>query len=119
MLETSFDAVVMVADEPSLQESASRLHPSVVVVDLSLTRNDGLGVVRRLHARCPNLKMITLSAYDDASICNSILEAGANAVVLTRSISTDLLPAIDAMQEGRCFVSAGCRCDPSKVQGSK
>ena len=65
LLETLFDAVVMVADEPSLQESAVRLQPSAAV------------------------------------------GAGSNVFVLKRSISTDLLPAIEAVQEGKTFVSAG------------
>ena len=71
LLETTFDAVVMVADEPSLQESAARLQPSIAVVDLALTRGDGLGVVRRLRARCPDLKLIVLSLHDEASACRA------------------------------------------------
>ena len=35
LLETMFDAVVMVADETSLAESAARLQPEVAVVDVS------------------------------------------------------------------------------------
>ena len=35
------------------------------------------------------------------------LEAGADAVVLKRAIATDLLPAIEAVQDGRSFVTRG------------
>jgi ActR/RegA family two-component response regulator len=42
MLESAFDAVVMVADEPSLLESAARLQPTLAVVDLSLARGESL-----------------------------------------------------------------------------
>ena len=48
LLETSFDAVVMVADEASLIESAKRLQPMVAVVDLSLTPGDSLHWLKRL-----------------------------------------------------------------------
>jgi DNA-binding NarL/FixJ family response regulator len=37
LLKTAFEAVVMVADEASLLESARQLQPVVTVVDLSLT----------------------------------------------------------------------------------
>lgn len=37
LLKTAFEAVVMVADEASLLESARQLQPLVAVVDLSLT----------------------------------------------------------------------------------
>jgi DNA-binding NarL/FixJ family response regulator len=109
LLETLFDAVVMVADEPSLQESAVRLQPSIAVVDLALTRGDGLGVVRRLRARCPDLRLILLSLHDEASACRATLEAGANAFVLKRAIATDLLPAIEAVQAGKIYISPGVR----------
>ena len=89
LLETMFDAVVMVADEPSLQESAARLQPAIAVVDLALAHGDGLGELLRLHARCPDLKLISLSLQDEASACRAILEAGANAFVLKRAIATD------------------------------
>lgn len=107
LLETMFDAVVMVADEPSLQESAARLQPTVAVVDLSLARGDGLGVVRRLRARCPELKLVLLSVHDEASACQAGLAAGANAVVLKRALATDLLPAIEAVLAGKEFTSPG------------
>lgn len=107
LLETMFEAVVMVADETSLQESAARLQPSVAVVDLALTWSDGLGVVRRLRARCPELKLILLSVHDEASACRATLEAGADAFVLKRAIATDLLPAINAVQAGKVFISPG------------
>lgn len=108
-LETRFDAVVMVADEPSLQESAARPQPSVAVVDLALARGDGLGVVRRRRARCPDLKLILLSLHDEASACRATLRAGANAFVLKRAIATDLLPAIEAVRLGRIYISPGVR----------
>lgn len=107
LLESSFDAVVMVADEPSLQESAARLQPQVAVVDLALARNDGLGVVRRLRARCPELKLILLSLHDEGSTCHATMEAGADAFVLKRAIATDLLPAVEAVLAGGTFVSPG------------
>jgi hypothetical protein len=36
MLETSFDALFIVADENSLLEGATRLQPTVVILDTSL-----------------------------------------------------------------------------------
>ena len=42
LLETTFDVVLMVADEISLFESATRLPLDVAVVDLALTRGKGI-----------------------------------------------------------------------------
>ena len=42
LLETTFDVVLMVADEVSLLESATRLPVDLAVVDFSLTRGEGI-----------------------------------------------------------------------------
>lgn len=105
LLETMFDTVVMVADEASLQNSAIKLEPSVAVMDLALARGDGLGAVRRLRARCPDLKLLLLSQHDDPNICHAALEAGADAFVLKRSITNDLVEAIESIQKNKQFVS--------------
>ena len=117
LLETTFDAVVMVADEPSLQESATRLKLDIAVVDLALERGDGLGVVQRLHARCPDLKLILLSQHDEASVCQSAMESGADGFVLKHKIATDLMPAVDAVMAGRHYVSKGMLDEKAGAEG--
>ena len=52
-LETEFEAVVAVGDEVSLFESARQLHVALAVVDLSLRRGDGLGLIRRMRSNFP------------------------------------------------------------------
>jgi two-component system secretion response regulator SsrB len=107
LLESAFDAVVMVADEASLLQSAERLQPTVAIVDLSLARGEGLQWLPRLRSRCPGLKLIVLSVHDQPGVCRAAVEAGADAFVLKRSIATDLLPSIDAVQAGRSYISPG------------
>ena len=101
LLETAFGSVVMVADETSLLEGAARLRPEVAIVDLSLARDGGLGWLRALRHRCPDLKVIVLSVHDEQSVYRAAIEAGADAFVLKRMIATDLLPAVDTVRRGR------------------
>ncbi len=98
LLETAFGSVVMVADETSLLEGAVRLRPEVAVVDLSLAPGKGMGWLRELRQRCPDLKVIVLSVHDEQSVRLAAMEAGADAFVLKRAIGTDLLPSIDAVR---------------------
>jgi two-component system secretion response regulator SsrB len=101
LLETAFGTVVMVADEASLLEGASRLRPDVAVVDLSLAGDHGLGWLRTMRQRCPDLKVIVLSVHDEETVRLAALEAGADAFVLKRAIATDLLKAVALVREGR------------------
>ena len=100
LLETAFGSVVMVADETSLLEGASRLRPDVAVVDLSLAQDRNLDWLRALRLRCPELKVIVLSVYDEQNVRLAAMEAGADAVVLKHEISTDLLPAVERVRGG-------------------
>jgi DNA-binding NarL/FixJ family response regulator len=104
-LETVFEAVVMVADAASLFESAKRLTPTLAIVDLSLTHEDGIGLVRRLHGNSPMLRLIVIGSHDAVSVSQAVLGAGANGYVLRRTIGTDLLSAVDAVLIGRQYVS--------------
>jgi DNA-binding NarL/FixJ family response regulator len=99
----------MVADEVSLFESARRLQNKLAVVDLALSRGDGLDLVRRFRQRFPEMKLIIVSAHDQPAVSRLVLEAGANGFVLKRAIATDLLAAADAVLAGQRYVSAGLR----------
>ncbi len=105
LLEAVAQVIVMVADERSLLESAKRLSATLAVVDLSLVREDGIGLLRRLRRLCPALKIIAISVHDELSVCQSVLAAGAEGFVLKRSVATDLLAAVDATRAGGRFVS--------------
>lgn len=100
LLASAFDAVVMVADETSLLESAERIQPLVTVVDSSLVRGESLQWLPRLRACCPQMKVVVLSVHDEPSVRQAALAGGADAFVLKRSLSTDLLAAIDAIRAG-------------------
>lgn len=112
LLETSFETVVMVADEVSLLEGATRLQPDVAVVDLSLARDCGLGWFQTLRQRCPGLKVIVLSVHDEQSVRQAVMGAGADAFVLKRAIATDLLAAVDAVRLGERTGARFCNSGP-------
>jgi len=94
LLETAFASVVMVADETSLLDGASRLRPEVAVVDLSLARRGNLNWLRALKDSVPELRVIALSVNDEKRVRTAAMDAGADAFVLKRDIATELIPAI-------------------------
>jgi DNA-binding NarL/FixJ family response regulator len=98
LLATAFGSVVMVADEASLIEGASRLQPDVAVVDLSLAPDSHLGWLHTLRQRCPDAKVIVLSVHDEQSVREAVMRAGADAFVLKRAIATDLMSAVSAVR---------------------
>jgi len=107
LLATAFGSVVMVADEASLVEGASRLQPDVAIVDLSLAGSSRLDWLQALRQVCPDLKVIVLSVHDEQSVRDAVMRAGADAFVLKRAIATDLLSAVDHLRRGPIPTSRG------------
>lgn len=91
----------MVADEPSLVESASRRQ--LAVADVSLDCRGSLRWLSDLHPGCPGLKVIVISVHDETGVERATRAAGADAFVLKRAIATDLLPAAEAVLAGRSY----------------
>ena len=115
LLETTFDAVVMVADEISLLEGAERLQSTVAIVDLSLVASKNLQWLARLRAICPATKLIVLSIHDDPVVRRAAMASGADGFVLKSAIATDLLPAVDAVMAGQRTGLTDDSTDPSAV----
>ena len=105
LVASIFNAVVMVADEVSLLEGASRLDSELAIVDTALSHGNILTLIRRLRSGFPEMKVLVLGISDQPLLVQRILDAGAAGFVLKRMVATDLLPAIDAVLSGQSYVS--------------
>lgn len=105
LVASVFNAVVMVADEVSLIEGASRLESELAIVDTALSRGNILTLVRRLRTGFPEMKLLVLGMSDQPLLARRVVDAGAGGFVLKRAVATDLLPAIDAVLAGEFYIS--------------
>jgi DNA-binding NarL/FixJ family response regulator len=119
LLGTMFECVFAVSEEGSLLEGAARIQPSLVVVDLSLAEGDMSGLLTSIRQRAPAAKVLLLTVHDEATVATAALTAGADGVVLTRAIATDLLPAVEAILGGRCYRSAAFHVEVRKERPAK
>jgi DNA-binding NarL/FixJ family response regulator len=106
LLGTIFAGVFTVADQASLMEGAARIRPTVIVVDLSLAGGDIVGFLGALRERAHAAKVLLLTVHDEPTVASAALAAGADGVVLTRAIATDLLEAVDAVLAGKRYTSS-------------
>ena len=88
--------------DAAIEIAASR-EPHVIILDLSMP-GDVFGAIDKL-ARSPSLKLIIFTAFANVELALKALEAGAHAFVLKGRPAGDLYQAIDAVIEGRSFVS--------------
>ena len=105
LLESTFSTVVMVADLNSLHTAVNKIHPDLVVVDLSMATKCGANIAVKIKELHPELRFIVLSVHDDKAVAKKVLDAGSLGYVLKRSTATDLLPAIDSAMKGEKYIS--------------
>jgi DNA-binding NarL/FixJ family response regulator len=105
LLEVMFETVVMVADKASLFDTAEKINPDLVVVDLSLPVSSEINIARQLKDRYPDLKIIILSVHDEQTVVSEIMNVGVSGFVLKRSVASDLFLAVDKVLGGKTFVS--------------
>ena len=105
LLNTDVDVVRCVDNGESLFDAAMKLHPDVIVTDISMPKLDGIEGVKRLRESGCSAKAVFLTVHLEHDVVRAALEAGALGYVLKSSVTTDLLIAIEEALAGRTFVS--------------
>ena len=88
------DVVGTVADGSMLLETAQRLQPDVVVLDLNLPKVNGLEACRQITRANPKMKVIIFTGVNDEYVSQASFAAGASAFVCKLTAGDDLLAAI-------------------------
>ena len=87
------------------QSAVDAQHPDLLLLDLSLGKGTGFDVLRWLNNRQSKLPVIILSQYEESQYATPALEAGARGYISKGVATEELLPAINAVFEGHCYVS--------------
>jgi DNA-binding NarL/FixJ family response regulator len=74
--------------------------PDVLLVDINLPGMDGIDLIGRLKAKVPKMQMLVLTSYEESRLIFEALRAGASGYLLKKSISSELLPAIELVHGG-------------------
>ena len=75
-------------------ESAERLHPNFVVMDLVMPQKNGLEATREILRAHPEMRILILTLHDFPELEREARNAGASGYVLKGSASSTLLDTI-------------------------
>ncbi len=106
LLATLFDAVVIVGDESSLLETADRVKPGLLLVDLLLANKNVAGLMVRLREISPRSKVVVMSVHDEPSVARAVLASGADGFLVKCRIGSELIPAVEAVLRGERYGSS-------------
>ncbi len=102
ILEEPLDLTVIgeAADGQAAIELVRRLHPDILVLDLSMPVKDGLDVVKELTALRVPTKILILTIYNEEHYALRTLRAGAHGFIYKGASTEELLNAIRAVAQG-------------------
>ena len=80
--------------------------PDIVLMDLKMPRMDGVEATRRLLERVPEAHIIALTSFEDETLVQKALEAGASGYLLKDIGADDLADAIRKAHAGKPALAA-------------
>lgn len=105
LLEPEFDLVGIVEDGRAMLETAEKLRPDVVVVDVSMPLLNGIEAVRQLKKKHKEIAVVFLTMHVDVTYAAKAFEAGASGYVLKHSAPSELITAISSALKGRTYIT--------------
>lgn len=93
------------ADGNRTLELAMRLHPDIVITDISMWPTNGIEVTQQLHQQLPGAKVLILTMHDSAEMLRAAVSAGAVGYLLKSDAEELLIVALERLTDGQHFVS--------------
>ena len=90
---------------PAAVETAARLKPDIVILDLGLPELHGLEVTRRILQRRPDTEVLVLTMHASEELIRQVLRAGAHGYVLKSDAGEQLITAVRSLQEHQPFLT--------------
>ena len=93
-----------VGDAATAYETITNVTPDVAVIDITLPRENGAELTRRLSAENPELRVLLYTGVDDAPTIQRALDCGASGFALKAGAPEELTAAIRTLADGGTYM---------------
>jgi DNA-binding NarL/FixJ family response regulator len=95
-----------VRDGREAVESALKLKPDILLLDIGMPNLNGLDAARQILTLMPDSRILILTIHDSEQVVREVLAAGAKGFLLKSDAGRDLLAAVEALQENQTFFTS-------------
>jgi len=103
--DPAFEVVGVAADGMTAIRSVAKLHPDIVLMDLTMPRTSGMDAIVQIKRQHPDVKIVALTFHKEEKYIHATLEAGADAYVLKDDSRTELFNALNNVATGNNYLS--------------
>jgi len=103
--QPDIEVVGEASDGKEAVDTALRLYPDVVLMDISMPVLKGFEAARRIKKARPDIHVLILTVYDDEDMVARCLDAGASGYVLKDSPPLQLVYAVQTVYRGQQYMS--------------
>ena len=86
-------------------ETAKKIQPDLVVMDINMPSLDGIEATRQIIAEMPETKIVALSVHAGKQFIRDMIQAGASGYILKESIPEEMIEGIRAVLSGDVYLS--------------
>jgi len=104
-LQSQYEIVGLAKDGRALVQTAERLKPDLVVVDISMPLLNGFEAAKQIKKSLPHTKVIFLSQHLNPAYLKQALRLGASGYVLKAGATEELQQAIEAVLRGKTYIT--------------
>ena len=104
-MQDGIDVVGEASDGSEALEQATRLEPDVVLMDLVMPGLDGVGAMRQLRERSPQIRVIVLTSFLDDDRVMPAIQAGAAGYLLKDVDPVELAQAVRTASAGQAMLN--------------
>ena len=105
LVEAECEVVGTVEDGRTLVETAQKLRPDLILLDISMPLLNGLEAARQLNKLVPESKLIFLTMHASPTYATEAFQAGASGYLLKRSAASELSQAIQTVLQGQQYLT--------------
>jgi len=110
-----FQVIGQAADGLEAVQKAEELQPDLILLDICLPRLNGIAAVPQIRTVAPESKILFLTGLDLPEMVEEALSTGASGYVIKSEAGIELVEAIEAVMQGRQFVSRALKKANDKV----
>ncbi len=114
-VRTEWQVIAEASDGREAIQRSEELKPDLVLLDIGLPKVNGIEAARRIRQLSPRSKIVFLSLYDWLDEVQAALSTDAMGYVLKTDSLRELVPAVDAVLQGKQFVSSSLRASSSPI----